>query len=339
VRRPATVRPMTLLKRLAYLLVALIPVAVTLFLITVAGYTVTNPPSGLSPGGLVIALVVFAAAITIADHHPLLDLAIGGVALAVVIWGPESWAHNLGYVACWSILLAASFGAVASGSPSVENTTSAAPVVADRPIVGLSGYAGTGKDTAAAGLIWHGYTRVAVSDKIYELALRIDPTIHVPGATTASGLPLEVHTDRLSHIVAERGWTEAKLIPEVRKLLQDLGVAVRDLIDPDAWVKATMKDLPDGPLVFTSVRFPNEAQAIKDAGGIVLRVERPGVDASNAHITDTALDDWDFDGLLVNDGSEHDLGVATRQLVKLITENVKGTGGSYRETDRPHLDF
>lgn len=44
-----------------------------------------------------------------------------------------------------------------------------------------------------------------------------------------------------------------------------------------------------------SLPFPNEAQAIKDAGGIIIRVDRPGYKATNAHLSETALDDWNFD--------------------------------------------
>jgi len=59
----------------------------------------------------------------------------------------------------------------------------------------------------------------------------------------------------------------------------------------------------DGPMpnwVITDTRFPNEAKAIKDAGGIVIRVDRPGVKAVNTHPSETALDDWNFDYKIMN---------------------------------------
>ena len=52
--------------------------------------------------------------------------------------------------------------------------------------------------------------------------------------------------------------------------------------------------------IITDTRFPNEAQAIKDAGGIVIRVDRPGVKAVNAHPSETGLDDWAFDHKIWN---------------------------------------
>jgi hypothetical protein len=47
-------------------------------------------------------------------------------------------------------------------------------------------------------------------------------------------------------------------------------------------------------------------------GGVMIRVERPGVGPTKdkhgrAHVSETALDDWPFDHVLVNDGSVDDL--------------------------------
>jgi hypothetical protein len=92
----------------------------------------------------------------------------------------------------------------------------------------------------------------------------------------------------------------------VRELLQKVGTdAMRDVIHPDVWVNALMKDYKsiihlkdDAPFtchhgltpefkekyvefieypnwLVTDVRFPNEAKGIKDRQGIVIRVNRP----------------------------------------------------------------
>lgn len=52
--------------------------------------------------------------------------------------------------------------------------------------------------------------------------------------------------------------------------------------------------------IITDTRFPNEAKAIKNAGGIVIRVDRPGVSAINAHPSETGLDNWNFDYRISN---------------------------------------
>lgn len=181
---------------------------------------------------------------------------------------------------------------------------------APRRIIGLSGYAGAGKDTVAAGLIFNkDYTRVSFADKLREFALALDPLIPVEVETVTR------HDDtpatrilymRLTQFLEQCGgdWTEAKKNAEVRSLLQRIGTdAGRKVIGENVWVDAVMNNLPDGPIVFTDTRFPNEAQAVKDAGGYVIRVSRPGVDAVNAHVSETALDDWEFDGAVINEGT------------------------------------
>lgn len=52
--------------------------------------------------------------------------------------------------------------------------------------------------------------------------------------------------------------------------------------------------------IITDMRFPNEAQAIKDKGGIIIHVERPFVKPINDHPSEVGLDYWDFDYAIGN---------------------------------------
>jgi hypothetical protein len=150
------------------------------------------------------------------------------------------------------------------------------------PIIGFTGYAGSGKDTAAQVLIADGWTRRAFAD------------------------PLKEHVAKrflfIRQMVEEWGWDVAKsLYPIVRTTLQDVGMEKREE-DPDYWVKLAQVDLPDRA-VFTDVRFPNEVDAVKSLGGIVVRVERPGVGPVNDHISDTGIDALPVDFVIYNDGT------------------------------------
>ena len=92
----------------------------------------------------------------------------------------------------------------------------------------------------------------------------------------------------------------------VREFLQKLGAAVRKEIDPDFWVKALFNTYNDLVIV-ADVRFPNEAEAVKERGGILIRINRPGAGAGN-HISETALDDYDgWDYVIENTGTLEDL--------------------------------
>lgn len=185
-------------------------------------------------------------------------------------------------------------------------------------LVALSGYAGAGKDTAALALLADGWTRASFADKLREVALAVDPL--VPASSYAGTVPTDaapvLRVERLSALVGRVGWTVAKRNEEVRSLLQRFGTdAGRRVLGENVWVDAVMGDLPDGPVVFTDCRFPNEAAAIRDAGGMVVRVVRPGVSAVNAHVSETALDGYDFDAVVVNGGDPEEVGRQLRAVV------------------------
>ncbi|MEU8133267.1 hypothetical protein [Streptodolium elevatio] len=167
-------------------------------------------------------------------------------------------------------------------------------------LIGLSGYARSGKDEAAKALVAGGWRQVAFADKVKDFVCALDPMV----PSTRGGQPM-----RLSTVVARRGWDYAKTwYPEVRVLLQRAGTeAGRRILGQDIWIDALFRDIAEEPaVVISDVRFPNEAQAIADRGGLLIRIERPGVGVM-PHESETALDDWPFDHVLVNDGTVEDL--------------------------------
>ena len=163
-------------------------------------------------------------------------------------------------------------------------------------LVGVSGYARAGKDTVAHILVdRHNFARGSFAAAMKRILVGLDPLVD-------DGV-------RLSSVIAELpgGLEDAKAVPEVRRLLQRLGTeAGRSALGADVWVKALLERVP-GRLVVSDCRFPNEAAAIRSRGGLVLRVERPGCGPVNGHVSETALDDFDFDSVIYNDGSLEDL--------------------------------
>ena len=161
-------------------------------------------------------------------------------------------------------------------------------------IIGLSGYAQSGKDTVAGMLIGlHGYDNRAFANGVRALAYELDPI--VDAFTEDSAI-------YLSSWVDEKGWEKSKVSePEIRRILQRLGVGARTVIGENVWVDLAMKGLqPEDKVVITDVRFPNEAQAIKDLNGEIWRIQRPGVLPVNNHPSETSMDDWKFDKVLIN---------------------------------------
>jgi hypothetical protein len=125
-------------------------------------------------------------------------------------------------------------------------------------------------------------------------------------------------TLNIEYVIGEQRMT-------VRQLLQELGTEVmRKGLHENVWVNALMADYRFPKLsqynpshwIVTDVRFPNEAQAIQDQSGLLLRIERPGIPLSD-HASETALDEYPFMHVIVNDGDLNDL---INKVRKLMTE-------------------
>lgn len=175
-------------------------------------------------------------------------------------------------------------------------------------IIGLTGFARSGKDTVGQILVdQHGFERRAFADKLRAVALGADPYVEVEhGFARLSSV---VNGDEWTCGV---GWDRAKTdYPDVRRFLQRLGTeGVRDNLGSMTWIDAAMVGLrlhgvarrqSKLAVVFTDVRFPNEVAAIQGLGGQVWRVVRPGVEPPNAHASEQVLDG--IDKTLLNNGN------------------------------------
>jgi hypothetical protein len=164
-------------------------------------------------------------------------------------------------------------------------------------IIGLTGYAQSGKDTFASILVEkYGYSRIAFADKIRDFLYGINPMV---GCSP---------TGYLQDLVNLVGWDKAKQEPQVRRLLQDLGISARDLISEDIWVTAALSSVSkDQRVVITDVRFENEAAMIKSMGGQLWRIKRSGVGPVNDHVSESEMDGYKVDQIFVNNGTLEEL--------------------------------
>ena len=97
-----------------------------------------------------------------------------------------------------------------------------------------------------------------------------------------------------------------------REILQIIGTGARNHGDEDIWVNALfgcnnekvlnhMGNNKDSFWVIEDLRFPNEAQRIRECNGLLIRVEREQ-HQPNAHIIENSLNDWqDWDLVIEND--------------------------------------
>lgn len=185
-------------------------------------------------------------------------------------------------------------------------------------IIGLLGYAQSGKDTVAGTLVEkHDFHRVAFADALRDAAYALNPLV----TCFLDGV------NRLQQLVDKVGWDEAKQDLEVRRLLQVLGTEVgREIIDPDVWVNIARRKalnvigFDNKNVVITDVRFPNETSMIRAMGGELWRVKRAGTEPVNAHTSETAVDHVDVDWHILNNRTLEDLAAGVSVLITLPTK-------------------
>lgn len=178
-------------------------------------------------------------------------------------------------------------------------------------VLGLSGWARSGKDSVAEFLEERcGYTKMSFAQPMKDALVTLNPMIDV----------LENRVN-LKTALGGMDWDYLKSVStEIRPLLQRLGTEVgRQMFDEDFWVDLALKQIPDGAkVVFADVRFPNEAEAVRKLGGQVWRIERDGFGPANDHISEHALNKYDFDQRIYNDKDLENLwdkvGVLCREL-------------------------
>lgn len=177
-------------------------------------------------------------------------------------------------------------------------------------IIGLAGYARSGKDEVAKILVKnYGFRRIAFADPIREFVLRVNPILE-------SG-------HRIGELVKEFGWELAKSKDESRRLLQEVGLVARDMFGPNFWVDLAVKNISFGErVVISDVRFKNEMTVIRQLEGKTFRVLRDGVGPVNAHISETEIDDSYFNAYIPNNGTLEELEAYVDTLMKPYANKV-----------------
>lgn len=187
-------------------------------------------------------------------------------------------------------------------------------------LLGISGKAGSGKDTLAQFILTELYERSGSyrigRKKMFAGALK-GIVCTITGCTMRELADPEFKKRILpQHLVP----VIAREPPTYRWFMQWLGTDVfRNTFSSAVWIDTlfnTWNTAEDW--IITDVRFPNEVEAIFKRGGAVLRIERDGL-STGTHPSETALDDyaWHKDFRILNNGSLEDLQNVAKQLVTL----------------------
>jgi hypothetical protein len=145
------------------------------------------------------------------------------------------------------------------------------------PIIGLTGKAGSGKDTAATLLqAQTGALRYALATPLKEA---LNAIFRWP-----------------AHYWDDREWKEAE-IPGLgkspRQMAQTLGTEWgRGCVNPGLWLHiaeqriSRLQENSRWPVIITDIRFANEARFIQQRGGVVVEIIRPDVGEVSTHISE-----------------------------------------------------
>jgi len=171
-------------------------------------------------------------------------------------------------------------------------------------IIGLTGPARSGKDTAAAVLSNQGWRQ-------YRFAGPLKSAVQ-----TMFGLT-DDHTDgdlKESPI----DWLDG-VTP--RQIMQTLGTEWgRDCIHTDLWLRVADRALERTSdhgypgIVISDVRFDNEAEFVRERGGSVVHIRRESAGSVNAHSSESGVTFDAADCLIDNDGTIHELGAQIRRI-------------------------
>lgn len=203
-------------------------------------------------------------------------------------------------------------------------------------LIGLCGFAGTGKDTVADLLCEHyGFQKVAFADKVYAMALEINyyfPTLKEDykslverlGYETAKGTHQEVrdYLVKIGHsarqVLSPTIWVDSVLPPVntrpqiSRNVLQAIGLdPVLPPFDSTLHVTEFTK-----PIVISDVSNPTEGNRIRERGGQVWRIHRPNHGPID-HTEGELIANTQCDKTIINDGSFVDLRHYVDEMMKL----------------------
>lgn len=138
-----------------------------------------------------------------------------------------------------------------------------APKRMPRSLAIVGGFA-AGKTTLSEGLVQQGYTRVSFARYLKEIC----------AVVYNGGKPIDKSQEFTVHDLDgyERTITG-------RRMLQEFGQSVKAM-DRDFWVRAMLNDIENGehsggPFVTDDCRFPYEADALRKAGFIIIKLETP----------------------------------------------------------------
>lgn len=175
-------------------------------------------------------------------------------------------------------------------------------------LIGITGHKFSGKSTVANLLL------LALNYEVDSFARPLKEIVcALSGCTMAQ---LEDYDFKENKVVPEHLWAFcANENYNYRSLLQGMGDYLRSK-NPNIFIDSVLVG-DTSNLIISDVRFPNESEAIKELGGIIIRVEREGLESNDTHRSETAMCEIVPDYIIQNKKGLKELRNAVGLLVEL----------------------
>lgn len=187
-------------------------------------------------------------------------------------------------------------------------------------LIAITGHKYSGKSTVAA-MLANAFYKASGFKTIWDIDSFARPLKEIVCALSGCTMEqLEDYDFKENEIVPEHLW--AFCVNEkhnYRSLLQGMGDYLRSK-NPDIFIDSVLVG-DTSNLIISDCRFPNEAKAIRDKGGIIVKVVRDGVVSKDVHPSETNIDNIAGNIIVFNDGSLEHLKAMVDVLAKSIITN------------------
>ncbi len=175
-------------------------------------------------------------------------------------------------------------------------------------LIAMTGAKGSGKDTFAKELVRMNFFHTRFADPLKNMIrsllreIGLDPEEYIEGALKE--VPLEILGGK-----------------SVRYAMQTLGTEWRDMIDRSLWTNIWRQKVEGylqqgAPVIVTDCRFLHESRYVRELGGVIIRVDRPGLMSEDRHISEQEMYQIEVDQIVVNDGTIEDLHNKARNFLR-----------------------
>jgi len=159
-------------------------------------------------------------------------------------------------------------------------------------IIAFAGRKQSGKTTCAEASLYFFKEQINLSGKIYNFAdpLKQDICMNILGMTHSQCYGDDIDKNTLTNMY----WNNTNLT--AREVMQFVGTDIFRTLKNDVWAGATIKKIvleqPEVAII-ADCRFPNEVEAVKSAGGYVIKLTRNPYHST--HSSEIALDPENYD--------------------------------------------